>query len=79
MPSMHPPVTMTAEGGGHVLACADCHWTRFELAKPAAEAARRDHATKCKGPKVANAEPVARAPRSVKWDDREGATWIDSL
>ena len=77
MPSMHPPIHVTAEGGGYVLTC-ECDWTRYEVTRPGADAARRDHAPKCKGPKV-KPEPTVRRATSVSWDDREGATWIDSL
>ena len=71
-------ITTTAEGGGYVLTC-ECQWTRFCATWPDADVGRHDHAKKCKGPKVAPAPKSARPASRVKWDDREGATWIDSL
>jgi hypothetical protein len=71
-------ITLTAEGSGYVLTCV-CQWTRFAATRPDADTQRYDHAKKCKGPKVEKAKPAPRAPHSVKWDDREGATWIDQL
>lgn len=79
MHDAHPPITTTAEGGGHVVTCGDCQWTRFLATYGDALAAVADHAKKCKGPKVEKAKPAPRATSSGKWDDREGATWIDQL
>lgn len=78
MHDAHPPVIiLTAEASGYVLTC-ECQWTRYERTRPAADDARREHARKCKGPKVKPEPKVTRSARA-SWDDREGATWIDSL
>lgn len=72
-------MSVTAEGGGFVATCA-CDWTRFYATHAAANVGEHDHAKKCKGPKVKReAAPQRAHGRNVKWDDREGATWIDSL
>jgi hypothetical protein len=76
---MHPDQpSVTAEGGGFVLDCADCGLTRFYAVRAQADAGRREHIAKCKGPKVKPEATPRRAP-AASWDDREGATWIDSL
>ena len=74
-----PTISLTAEGGGFVLTCSACQWTKYNPKRGAAEADRVAHAAKCKGPKPEKATPAAQAPRSIGWDDREGATWIDQL
>ena len=78
MHASHPSITITAEGGGFVLSC-ECEWTRYCATRAQVETGRVEHAKKCSGPKAAP-EPARAKPASrVTWDDREGATWIDSL
>lgn len=74
----HPQPSVTAEGGGFVLDCAACGLARFHATRAHADTDRREHADKCKGPKN-KPEQTARRATSASWDDREGATWIDSL
>lgn len=72
-----PDLTITNEGGGHVLTC-ECGWLRYFAKRGEAEAFRVEHAAKCKGKAEKAATPVARRSGAT-WDNREGATWIDQL
>lgn len=74
-----PPaeVHITPESGGHTVTCA-CSWLRWFPARPDADAGQREHAKKCKGAPVKR-ESAAPKRAAAKWDDREGATWIDKL
>lgn len=71
-------ISETLEGNGRVLTCSDCGWTRYFAVPTAANGARAEHVDRCKGPRVKTGA-APRVARSVKWEDREGATWIDSM
>lgn len=77
----HPPspvITRTREGGGTVLTCEACQWIKFRWSDADADADQSEHAKKCKG--APEKKPEAAPKRSAaKWNDREGATWIDKL
>ena len=74
-----PPRTIvtTAEGGGIVKSC-ECGWFRWFAGPVVAAETSTTHAAKCKG---APEKPAPATPKRAasKWNDREGATWIDKL
>ena len=72
-----PIITKTAESGGVVLTC-ECGWLRWFTSDAPSSGHGDAHAKKCSGarePKT-NAAPKRAAS---KWNEREGATWIDKL
>lgn len=81
MPSLPEPpspvINRTREGSGVVLSC-ECKWLRWFATSTDADAGQHEHSKRCKGAPVKSEKPVKRA-RSIGWNDREGATWIDSL
>ena len=78
MHDAHPTITRTSEASGFVLTC-ECQWTRFYATRAAADVGAAEHPMKCKGPKPKPEPKPARPASRATWDDREGATWIDSL